>query len=166
MGAIHIWILPEGMFTKIPHGKSVHFSCAERMMTFVCPRKALPGGRGGSKCDFMQCTFSSDGNVLVASPSGQIDMMACNDFKVAIHANLDETKAKHLVIDLADLEYLTSAGFREFFLAGRRMGREGGTLSVCRLQPMVKELFEIAQFNTAYAIHGTREAAVAAAKAL
>ena len=93
-------------------------------------------------------------------------MMACNDFKVAIHANLDETKAKHLVIDLADLEYLTSAGFREFFLAGRRMGREGGTLSVCRLQPMVKELFEIAQFNTAYAIHGTREAAVAAAKAL
>lgn len=166
MGAIHILSWPVGVFTKAPHGKSVHFSRAERMMTFVCPRKALPGGSGRSKCDFMQCTFSTDGNVLVASPSGQIDMMACNDFKVAIHANLDETKAKHLVIDLADLEYLTSAGFREFFLAGRRMGREGGTLSVCRLQPMVKELFDIAQFNTAYAIHGTREAAVASAKAL
>lgn len=135
-------------------------------MTFFCPRKALPGDNGRSKCGGMQCTFFTDGNILVASPSGRIDMMACNDFKAAINANLDETKAKHLVIDLADLEYLTSAGFREFFLAGRRIGREGGTFSVCRLQPMVKELFEIAQFNAAYAIHDTREAAVAAAKAV
>jgi hypothetical protein len=29
----------------------------------------------------------------------------------------------------------------------------------------VKELFEIAQFMTAYALHDTREAAIAAAKA-
>jgi anti-anti-sigma factor len=113
----------------------------------------------------MQCTFSIDGDVLIASPAGRIDITTCNDFKIAIHANLDETKPKHLVIDLEALEYLTSAGFREFFLAGRRMGREGGTFSVCRLQPLVRELFEIAQFGTAYAVHETREAAVAAAKA-
>jgi anti-anti-sigma factor len=78
---------------------------------------------------------------------------------------LDKTKARHLVVDLAALEYVSSAGFREFFLAGRRMGRDGGTLSVCSFQPQVKELFDIAQFMTAYAVHETREAAIAAAKA-
>ncbi len=112
----------------------------------------------------MQCSFASDGDVLVACPSGRIDTNTYNDFKTALNAKLDETKAKHLVIDLAGLEYVSSAGFREFFLAGRRMGRDGGTLSVCNFQPQVRELFEIAQFITAYAVHDTREAAVAAVK--
>ena len=113
----------------------------------------------------MECTFATDGDVLIACPAGRIDTTTYNDFKTALNAQLDETKAKHLVIDLAALEYVSSAGFREFFLAGRRMGRDGGTLSVCNFQPQVKELFEIAQFMTAYAVHDTREAAVAAAKA-
>jgi anti-anti-sigma factor len=113
----------------------------------------------------MECPFATDGDVLVAGPSGRIDTTTYNDFKTALNAKLDETKARHLVVDLSSLEYVSSAGFREFFLAGRRMGREGGTLSVCNFQPQVRELFEIAQFMTAYAVHDTREAAIAAAKA-
>ena len=113
----------------------------------------------------MQCSFITDGDALVACPSGRIDTITYNDFKTALNAELDKTKAKHLVIDLTDLEYVSSAGFREFFLAGRRMSRDGGTLSVCSFQPVVKELFEIAQFMTAYAVHDTREAALAATKA-
>jgi len=112
----------------------------------------------------MQCTFALDGDVLVAAPAGRLDTNTYHEFKTALNAELDQTKPRHLVIDLTDLEYVSSAGFREFFLAGRRMGRDGGTLSVCSFQPAVKELFEIAQFMTAYAVHDTREAAVAAAK--
>ena len=48
---------------------------------------------------------------------------------------------------------------------GLKTSGDGGSLSVCSFQPQVKELFEIAQFMTAYAVHDTREAAVAAAKA-
>jgi stage II sporulation protein AA (anti-sigma F factor antagonist) len=112
----------------------------------------------------MQCTFALDGDVLVAAPSGRLDTNTYNDFKTALHAELDKTKPRHLVIDLTDLEYVSSAGFREFFLAGRRISRDGGTLSVCSFQPAVKELFEIAQFMTAYAVYDTRAAAVAAAQ--
>lgn len=112
----------------------------------------------------MHCSFATDGDILIACPSGRIDTNTYNDFKTSLNAELDKTKARHLVIDLTDLEYVSSAGFREFFLAGRRMGRDGGTLSVCSFQPQVKELFEIAQFMTAYAVHDTRASAVAAAK--
>jgi len=113
----------------------------------------------------MQCSFVTDGDILVACPSGRLDTNTYNDFKTALNGELDKTKARHLIVDLADLEYVSSAGFREFFLAGRRMSRDGGTLSVCSFQPQVKELFDIAQFMTAYAVHDTREAALAAAKA-
>ncbi len=112
----------------------------------------------------MNCQFETDGDVLIASPAGRIDTGTYNDFKNLLNGELDRTGARHLVIDLRDLEYVSSAGFREFFLAGRRMSRGGGTLAVCQFQPAVKELFEIAQFMTAYAVHETREAAVAAAK--
>ena len=112
----------------------------------------------------MKCAFASDGDVLIACPSGRIDTNTYNEFKTLLNAELDGTGARHLVIDLADLEYVSSAGFREFFLAGRRMSRGGGTLAVCNFQPQVKELFEIAQFMTTYAVHDSREAAVAAAK--
>jgi stage II sporulation protein AA (anti-sigma F factor antagonist) len=114
----------------------------------------------------MECTFATDGNVLVAAPTGRIDTTNYHQFKDALNGELDKTKAVHLVIDLADLDYVSSAGFREFFLAGRRMTRGGGTLAVCNFQPQVKELFEIAQFMTAYALHENREAAVAAAKSV
>jgi len=113
----------------------------------------------------MQCSFVTDSDILVACPAGRLDTNTYNDFKTALHAELDKTKARHLIVDLADLEYVSSAGFREFFLAGRRMSRDGGTLSVCSFQPAVKELFDIAQFMTAYAVHDTREAALAAARA-
>lgn len=112
----------------------------------------------------MQCSFATDADILIACPSGRIDTNTYNEFKNLLNAELDKTGAKHLVIDLCDLEYVSSAGFREFFLAGRRMSRDGGTLSVCSFQPQVKELFEIAQFMTAYDVHESRDAAVAAAK--
>ena len=76
----------------------------------------------------MQCTFVTDSDVLIACPAGRIDTTTYNDFKIVLNAELDKTGAKHLVIDLADLEYVSSAGFREFFLAGRRMTREFGRL--------------------------------------
>lgn len=112
----------------------------------------------------MNCAFETDGDILIASPAGRIDTANYSEFKDQLNGELDRTGARHLVIDLRDLEYVSSAGFREFFLAGRRMSRGGGTLAVCQFQPAVRELFEIAQFMTAYAVHETREAAVAAAK--
>ncbi len=113
----------------------------------------------------MTCSFVTEGDILVAVPAGRIDTTNYEEFKKLLNDALDQGGARHLIVDLADLEYVSSAGFREFFLAGRRMGRAGGTLSVCSFQPQVKELFEIAQFMTAYAVYESREAAVAAAKA-
>lgn len=142
-----------------------HIPPPHRVNAFVGLRaKSLVGRKGRPQLLRMQCTFSIDSAVVIASPAGRIDTATCNEFKVALNTRLDETKAKHLVIDLAALEYLSSAGFREFFLIGRRMAREGGTLSVCALQPHVMELFHIAQFGTAYPIYDSREAAVAATR--
>ncbi len=55
---------------------------------------------------------------------------------------------------------LASAGFRELFLAGRKIGRKGGRLVVCSLRGEVKRVFELARFDTAYPIFETRQLAL------
>lgn len=111
----------------------------------------------------MEFSFENYGDVLAASPSGRIDASTCSGFKDVLHGRLNETPARHLVIDLTAIEYISSAGFRELFLAGRRVTGGGGTFSICSPQPSVRELLEIAQFTAAYPMHDSREAAVAAA---
>ena len=54
-----------------------------------------------------------------------------------------ESKPSHLVFDLADLKYVTSAGMREFFLAAKQLKPGGGHVSFVNLQPQIKEVFEI-----------------------
>jgi anti-anti-sigma factor len=110
----------------------------------------------------MQCSFETDGGALIACLSGRLDNTTSSAFKTTLHGKLDEVKPGRLVIDMADVEYVSSVGFRELFLAGRRMTRSGGTLAVCRFQPQVRELFELAQFMTAYRLCDTREEALAA----
>lgn len=114
----------------------------------------------------MEFSFENYGDVLAATPAGRIDSSTCSRFKDLLQARLNETPSRHLVIDLAAIEYISSAGFRELFLAGRRTAGGGGTFSICSPQPAVRELLEIAQFTAAYPMHDSREAAVAAASSV
>jgi stage II sporulation protein AA (anti-sigma F factor antagonist) len=114
----------------------------------------------------MEFSFETYGDVLAASPAGRIDGSTCSGFNDVLHKRLNETPTRHLVIDLAAIEYISSSGLRELFLAGRRVTRDGGTFSICSPQPSVRELFEIAQFTAAYPMHESLEAAVAAASSV
>ena len=67
-----------------------------------------------------------------------------------------------VLLDLSELSYVSSAGFREFFLLGRQLQRLGGGMAVCALQPDVKRIFDIAQFQTAYPVCATRDEALVA----
>jgi anti-sigma B factor antagonist len=72
----------------------------------------------------------------------------------------EEEDPVDLLVDLEGLEYMASAGFRELFLAGRKISRQGGRLAVCSLRGEVKRIFELACFDTAYPIFETRREAL------
>ncbi len=75
----------------------------------------------------------------------------------AVFTNLTESEdVTHVLVDLARLEYTASAGFRELFMAGKKLSRKGGKLAVCSLHGEVKRVFELAGFATAYPIFDTR----------
>lgn len=101
-----------------------------------------------------------DGNIHILSVSGRLDPHGGKDLKDTMSVLTDGEETADLLIDLENLEYMASAGFRELFMAGRKLGRKGGRLVVCSLRGEVKRVFELAQFDTAYPIFETRQDAL------
>jgi anti-anti-sigma factor len=101
-----------------------------------------------------------DGSIHILSVSGRLDPHGGKDLRDTMSSLADSDEKGDLLIDLEHLEYMASAGFRELFLAGRKIGRKGGRLAVCSLRGEVKRVFELAKFDTAYPIFETRQEAL------
>lgn len=110
----------------------------------------------------MNIDFEKAGTMLVVILQGRLDATHHQDIRDVVGKQIEATNAKGVVFDLSGLEYISSAGFREFFLLGRHLQRLGGGLAVCCLQPSVQQIFDIAQFQTAYPVCATRDEALVA----
>jgi len=108
--------------------------------------------------------LSAQGNAQILEVSGRIEPDHWKGLKEALQQGADAASSQPkgvLLVDLEKLEYIASSGFRELFLTGRQMSREGGFLAVCALQGEVKRVFQLAGFATAYPVFETRQAALA-----
>jgi anti-anti-sigma factor len=103
---------------------------------------------------------SSDGNINILAVSGRLDPSGGKDLKDTMTVLTDGEAPGDLLVDLEHLDYMASAGFRELFLAGRKVSRGGGRLVVTGLRGEVKRVFELARFDTAYPIFETRQQAL------
>ena len=56
--------------------------------------------------------------------------------------------SRSLIIDFKDLDYISSAGLRVILKATKALKREDGKIMLCDMQDYVKEVFEIAGFDS------------------
>jgi len=110
----------------------------------------------------MEITFEKAGMVLVVTLKGRLESTHQNVMRDEVDQKIKSGESKYFVFDLTALDYVSSSGFREFFYLGHELARAGGKLAVYSLQPVVKRIFEIAQFHSAYPVCVTREEALAA----
>ena len=100
----------------------------------------------------------SDG-VLIIGLEGRLDATSSKVFEEKILATIDAGETR-LVIDLSQLDYVSSAGLRVFLLASKRLNPAGGKLVLCSLQEPVKEVFEIVGFFSILSILGSKDEAL------
>ena len=98
--------------------------------------------------------------VTVLAVEGRIDSVTAPDFEARLVATLDG--AQRLVLDLRQLLYISSAGFRVLYRAVTQAKAKNGSLVLCEMSATVSELFAIAGFNRLFTIAGTREDGVLA----
>lgn len=99
----------------------------------------------------MELKFESDGGVMLLFFSGRLDAATSPEAESMITARLDD--AAVWIVDLGDVEYVSSAGLRVLLLLAKKLQQKGGRLGLCRLSPGVKEVFDISGFSLIFKIY-------------
>lgn len=88
-------------------------------------------------------------DVVVLRLAGSIDHGNAGELREALATHLPRCArgADGVVLDLAGLEYISSAALRVLMQAAKQVKAQGGRLVVAALTPAVAEIFEISRFN-------------------
>jgi anti-sigma B factor antagonist len=105
---------------------------------------------------FMEITEQKSANVVTLNLSGKLDATSAKAFEEKILGQI-ESGERRIVIDLAQLDYVSSAGLRVFLLASKRLASANGKMVLCSLKESVREVFDIAGFSSIFSIYGSRD---------
>lgn len=99
-------------------------------------------------------------DILILRPVGRLDSASSPDLERAVLEALDGG-TKRMVFDLADMDYVSSAGLRVILLAGKKLRAGQGKLALAGMRETVREVFEMSGFLTLFAVTGSVDDAVA-----
>ncbi len=112
----------------------------------------------------MEIMIGQSAGVSTVEPKGRIDSLTAKEFGDRVCA-LIRSGANRVVIDLANIAYISSAGFRALLIAGKLAEESNGRLVLCGVVGEVQRLFDISAFSTAFQIYPTREECIAKVQA-
>jgi anti-sigma B factor antagonist len=98
--------------------------------------------------------------VSVLRVSGYVDTTTSPDLERRLQALLRE-KRYHVVVDLARVEYISSAGWGIFISEIREIREHGGDLKLAGMAPDVREVFDLLEFENILQSYSDADLAVA-----
>jgi stage II sporulation protein AA (anti-sigma F factor antagonist) len=107
----------------------------------------------------VQIHTTKEGGGAVVQLQGKVDATSAPSVEQALLGVIDQGEKK-LVIDCANLDFISSAGLRSLLLAVKKMKAAGGVIALAALQPHVKEVFDISGFSALFLIHGSKAEAL------
>jgi anti-sigma B factor antagonist len=96
---------------------------------------------------------------MVLALSGRMDADGAPAFETTCHRWVEQGVCQ-LVVDMSELLYVSSMGLRAFLSVGQLAQERGGTLRLCGLSPLVKQLFEITRLSGLFPMHDSVESAL------
>src|SRR5271165_6929152 len=110
---------------------------------------AVPTLPAGVSCRFnnqwrvsMNLVTNTRGPVVVAAVSGKLDATSSDDAERGLSEAI-VPQTRHVVFDLSELEFVSSAGLRVLLQVIKRLKAVGGSVRFCGLTEPVKNVFDI-----------------------
>ncbi len=85
--------------------------------------------------------------VLILSVGGSLDALSAPELEDVISAQLRDDGA-NIVVDLAQLDYTSSAGLRVLLNGVKQARQKGGDLRLAAVQPNVKKVLDLSGFTS------------------
>ncbi|TVR08381.1 MAG: anti-sigma factor antagonist [Planctomycetota bacterium] len=106
----------------------------------------------------LEITHEVRDNCLLVHLAGMLDGNTCPQFEAFIHSDV-VTQAQTIIVNLSELQYLSSAGVSLFIILQQN---KGGSASVSLAQPKasVSEVFKLLGLDALFSIHATIEDAI------
>ncbi|NWF79793.1 MAG: STAS domain-containing protein [Chloroflexi bacterium] len=113
----------------------------------------------------MEITHRRMNRVDLVTVAGRVDAATAPQLKQQIDALFDEGRYR-IVLDLAQLEYISSPGLRVLIEARKRAREwkitdlEGGDIRIANLPPRIKEVFDLTGFTSLFELYNDTVEAV------
>ena len=107
----------------------------------------------------MELKFKKDGDATVLELSGRLDTSNYESFSEELFKKLEEGD-KYIVVDMADLDYISSSGLRVFLSALKKIRANDGDIALCCLSDKINEVFEISGFSSLFKVYVSMSDAV------
>ncbi len=92
------------------------------------------------------------GMVAVLAPEGRLDVQGADELEAAIKVECDRS-IHHFVVDLKKVDYISSAGIRVLLRLAKALLSTGGQLRVVKANPVVHDVFQMANLESIFTFH-------------
>jgi anti-anti-sigma factor len=99
------------------------------------------------------------GQIWVLTIKGRVERIHAPNLRDSILSKINNNEL-YILLDLSDLDYISSAGLGIFIHAAKQIKERKGRIIFCSLRENIMEIFKIAGFIKILEIYKTREEAI------
>ncbi len=103
------------------------------------------------------------GDAVVLGLKGRVDHTTIQSVEQKL-AKVVQEGNRYLVVDLAGLEYISSAGLRVLLTTAKKLKTSGGKIVLCSVKQYVKEILDISGFSSIFPVCASCAEALEAVK--
>jgi anti-sigma B factor antagonist len=108
----------------------------------------------------MEIDEHTEANQLVIAVAGRLDSNTSPEFENTLCPRVQERAT--VIVDMARLDYVSSAGLRVLLKAAKIARTEQHRLALAGLTAQVQEVFDISGFTAIFTIYASRQKAIEA----
>lgn len=97
---------------------------------------------------------------LIVYLEGRLDVTVATDVEEQLIKLIDDEGEKHIILNLEQVEYMSSSGFRACIAILRKLKQRDGSLKLCNIRPSVKRIFDVIELTSLFDIYDSEEAAL------
>ncbi len=101
----------------------------------------------------MELKTKKTNNVVVVYLAGRLDVHLSADVEKEINKVINEEPSCHLLLNLQDVEYMSSSGLRIFVSTMRILKESKRRLALCNMNAAVKKIFEVVELMDMFDIY-------------
>lgn len=97
---------------------------------------------------------------LVVYLVGRLDVSVANDVEEELSRLIDQENHRHIILNMDQVEYMSSSVFRACIATLRKLNAREGTLKLCNIRPSVKRIFDVIELTSLFDIYDTEDEAL------